>query len=81
MVYGAAELGTNLNAPLGSGVRSVFAPLNATFFQAHGETLAPTGFYSSHAYAHSGDTTSTIPTHWIIHVDPSGPKSPARRRT
>lgn len=72
MAYGAAELGTNLNAPLGTGVRSVFAPLNLTFFKAHGQTLAPTGFYSSHAFAHSGDTTSTTPTRWIIHVDPSG---------
>jgi hypothetical protein len=72
MAYGAGELGTNLNAPLGSGVRSVFAPLNTGFLQAHGETLAGTGFYSSHAYAFSGDTTSTAPTAWIIHVDPSG---------
>ena len=72
MAYGSAELGTNLNAPLGTGVRSVFAPLNPSFFQAHGETLAGTGFYASHAYAHSGDTTSTIPTRWIVHVDPSG---------
>lgn len=72
MVYGAAELGTNLNAPLGSGVRSVFAPLNLTYFQAHGQTLAGTGVYSSDTFAHSGNTTSTTPTHWIVHVDPSG---------
>ena len=70
--YAAAELGTNLNAPLGLGVRSAFAPLNLTFFQAHGETLAATGAYSSHAYAHSGDTTSTVPMRWLVHVDPSG---------
>jgi hypothetical protein len=76
MVYGAAELGTNLNAPLGSGVRSVFAPLNLSFFQAHGETLAGTGAYASHAYAFSGDTTSSAPTHWIVHVDPSGLEVP-----
>ncbi len=72
MAYGSAELGTNLDAPLGAGVRSVFAPLNVGFLQAHGETIAGTGFYSSHAYAHSGDTTSTGPAHWIVHVDPSG---------
>ncbi|MGH7789492.1 MAG: hypothetical protein ACRERC_21650 [Candidatus Binatia bacterium] len=72
MAYGSAELGTNLNAPLGAGVRSVFAPLNVPFFRAHGETLVGTGFYSSHAYAHSGDATSITPTHWIVHVDPSG---------
>ncbi len=70
--YGAAELGTNLNAPLGSGVRSAFAPLNMPFFQAHGETLAASGAYSSQAFAFSGDTTSTTPTRWIVHVDPSG---------
>ncbi len=72
MAYGAAELGTNLNAPLGTGVRSVFAPLNPGFLQAHGATLAATGSYSSHAYAYSGNTTSTGPTHWVVHVDPSG---------
>lgn len=76
MAYGAAELGTNLNAPLGSGVRSVFAPLNLTFFQAHGETLAGSGAYSSQAFAFSGDTTSTGPTSWIVHVDPSGVELP-----
>ncbi|MDX2169522.1 MAG: hypothetical protein SF182_20810 [Deltaproteobacteria bacterium] len=72
MAYAAAELGTNLNAPLGTGVRSVFAPLNLTFFQAHGETLAASGSYSSQAFAFSGNTTSTAPTHWVVHVDPSG---------
>lgn len=72
MVYGAAELGTNLNAPLGTGTRSAFAPFNVGFFQAHGETLAGTGTYSSHAYAHSGDTTASGPMHWTVHVDPSG---------
>lgn len=76
MVYGAAELGTNLNAPLGSGVRSVFAPLNLSFFQAHGETLAGTGTYASHAYAYSGDTTASGPMHWTVHVDPSGLELP-----
>lgn len=72
MVYSGAELGTNLNAPLGAGVRSVFAPFNPTFFRAHGETLAATGSYAAHAFAHSGNTTSVVPTHWIVHVDPSG---------
>lgn len=72
MVYAAAELGTNLNAPLGTGVRSVFAPLNPTFLQAHGETLAPTGAYASSAVAYSGDTTATAPSVWTVHVDPSG---------
>jgi hypothetical protein len=72
MAYASAELGTNLNAPLGTGVRSVFAPLNPTFMQAHGETLAGSGSYSSHAFSHSGDTTSTTPMHWTVHVDPSG---------
>jgi hypothetical protein len=72
MAYGGAELGTNLNAPLGAGVRSVFAPFNPTFFRAHGETLAGTGFYSSNAFAHSGEAPSTTPTRWIVHVDPSG---------
>ena len=72
MAYGASELGTNLNAPLGTGVRSVFAPLNPGFLQAHGETLAATGAYSSHAFAYSGNTTSSGPTAWTVHVDPSG---------
>lgn len=72
MVYGAAELGTNLNAPLGTGVRSVFAPLNPTFMQAHGQTLAGTGSYSSNAFSFSGDLTSTAATAWVVHVDPSG---------
>ena len=74
MAYGAAELGTDLNCTVCYGVRSVFAPLlyPSTFFQAHGETLAPTGTYSSNAFSFSGDTTSTSPTAWIIHVDPSG---------
>jgi len=72
MVYAAAELGTDLNAPLGTGVRWAAAPLNFTFVQAHGETLAATGSYSSDAFAFSGNTTSTSPTAWIIHVDPSG---------
>ncbi len=72
MVYGAAELATDLNAPLGTGVRFVGAPFNYTFVQAHGETLAPTGSYSSDAFAFSGNTTSTSPTAWIVHVDPSG---------
>lgn len=72
MAYSGAELGTNLNAPLGTGVRSVFAPFNPTFFRAHGETLQATGTYSANAFAHSGNTTSTAPTVWIVHVDPSG---------
>lgn len=72
MAYGAAELGTNLNAPLGTGVRSVFAPLNVGFFQAHGETLAGTGAYASQVFAFSGDTTATAAMPWIVHVDPSG---------
>ena len=72
--YGAAELGTDLNCTVCYGVRSVFAPLlyPSDFFQAHGETLAPTGTYSSNAFSFSGNTTSTSPTAWIIHVDPSG---------
>lgn len=72
MAYSGAELGTNLNAPLGTGVRSVFAPFNPSFFRAHGETLQATGTYSANAFAHSGDTTSIAPTRWIVHVDPSG---------
>lgn len=72
VVFSGAELGTNLNSPLGTGVRSVFAPFNPTFFRAHGETLAATGTYSANAFAHSGNTTSTTPTQWIVHVDPSG---------
>jgi len=72
VAYSGAELGTNLNAPLGAGTRSVFAPFNPTFFRAHGETFAGTGTYSAHAFAHSGDTTSTTPQVWIVHVDPSG---------
>ena len=72
MDYGAAELGTNLNAPLGSGVRSIFAPLNPSFFQAHGETLAASGAYASHAFSYSGNASSSGPTPWIVHVDPSG---------
>ncbi len=76
VAYSGAELGTNLNAPLGAGTRSVFAPFNPTFFRASGETFAGTGSYSAHAFAHSGDTTSTTPTHWIVHVDPSGPETP-----
>ena len=72
VAYSSSELGTNLNAPLGTGTRSVFAPLNLTFFQAHGETLMPAGIYSAHAFAFSGDTTATAPGHWIVHVDPSG---------
>jgi hypothetical protein len=72
MANARAELGTNLNCTTCYGVRSVFAPLNPSFFQAHGETLAATGTYSSNAFAFSGNTTSTNPTAWIIHVDPSG---------
>jgi hypothetical protein len=72
MAYSAAELGTNLNAPLGTGTRSVFTPLNIGFFQAHGLTILPTGSYSCDAFAFSGSTTSTTPDHWIVHVDPSG---------
>jgi hypothetical protein len=74
MTYGAAELGTDLYCTVCYGARSVFAPLlyPSTYFQAHGETLAPTGTYSSNAFSFSGDTTSTSPTAWIIHVDPSG---------
>ncbi len=72
MAYGGAELGTNLNAPLGAGVRSVFAPFNPTFFRAHGVTSAASGSYSCDAFAFSGNTTSTTPTAWIVHVDPSG---------
>lgn len=76
MAYGAAELGTNLNAPLGAGVRSVFAPLNLTFFQAHGATLAPSGAYASHAYAFSGNASASTPAAWVVHVDPSGVELP-----
>lgn len=72
LCYGAAELGTNLNAPLGTGVRSVFAPLNPTFLQAHGETLAGTGAYASQAFAYSGNAAASGATPWVIHVDPSG---------
>ena len=68
-----AELGTNLNNPIGTGIRSIFSPITTSFnVLAHGETYAGTGSYSSHSYVHSGDTTSTTPTHWIINVDPSG---------
>lgn len=76
MAYSGAELGTNLNAPLGMGTRSVFAPFNPTFFRAHGETVAGTGSYSAHAFAFSGNTTSTSPTAWVVHVDPSGLETP-----
>ncbi len=77
MAYSGAELGTNLNSTLGTGLRSVFAPFNPTFFRAHGEINAGgVGPYSAHAFAHSGDTTSTTPTRWIVHVDPSGAETP-----
>ena len=72
-----AELGTDLNSPLGTGVRSVFSPITDGFScEAHGETLQATGVYSSNAFAHSGDTTATAPMSWIINVDPSGAEVP-----
>ncbi len=74
--YSATELGTNLNAPLGTGVRTVFTPFNPTFFRASGMTLQGTGSYSAHAFAFSGDTTSTSPAPWTINVDPSGAEVP-----
>lgn len=55
--YASAELGTNLNAPLGTGIRSVFSPLNPTFFRASGMTLQPTGVYASHSFVYSGPAT------------------------
>lgn len=74
--YSGAELGTNLNAPLGTGVRSVFAPFNPTFFRASGTTFTAAGTYSANAFAFSGNATSSSPTPWIIHVDPSGAELP-----
>jgi hypothetical protein len=71
-----AELGTNLNV-VGTGTRSVFAPFNpAIFFQADGETLTAAGSYSSHAFSYSGNTASSGPTPWVIHVDPSIGETP-----
>ncbi len=70
--YSGAELGTNLNAPLGTGVRSVFAPFNPTFFRASGVTYTAAGIYSANAFAFSGNASTTSPTPWVIHVDPSG---------
>ena len=69
--YASAELGTNLNAPLGTGIRSVFSPLNPTFFRASGMTLQTTGVYASHSFVYSGPTTATGPDVWVVHVDPS----------
>lgn len=69
--YAGAELGTDLNAPLGSGVRSVFAPFNPTFFRSSGQTTDAAGFYSSQALAHSGNDLSNGAAPWVIHVDPS----------
>lgn len=75
--YSGAELGTNLNAPLGTGVRSVFAPFNPSFFfRASGTTYTAAGTYSANAFAFSGNATSTSPTPWIVHVDPSGAELP-----
>jgi hypothetical protein len=71
--YSGAELGTNLNAPLGTGVRSVFGPFNPSFFfSASGFTYTAAGIYSADAFAFSGNASTTSPTPWIIHVDPSG---------
>lgn len=68
------EIGTNLNSPTGTGVRSVFAPItNSSFVAARGETYqpGPNGNYSSNAFVHSGDASSTTtPTAWTIFVDP-----------
>jgi hypothetical protein len=71
-----AELGTNLNV-IGTGTRSVFAPFNPSiFFQADGQTLTAAGFYSSHAFSYSGNTASSGPTPWVIHIDPSVGETP-----
>ena len=59
--YTSAELGTDLNALLGTGVRRVFSPLNPTFFRASGMTLQATGTYASHSFVYSGPTTATGP--------------------
>lgn len=74
--FAGIELGTNLNAPLGTGVRTVFTPFNPGFFRATGTTSQPSGFYTANAHVFSGDTTSTTPTPWIINVDPSGAEVP-----
>lgn len=76
VIFSGAELGTNLNAPLGAGVRSVFSPFNPTFFRTEGQTATAAGSYSGNAFAFSGQTTSTSPTVWIVHVDPSGAEVP-----
>lgn len=71
-----AELGTNLNV-VGTGTRSVFAPFNPSiFFQADGQTLTAVGSYSSHAFSYSGNTGSSGPTPWVIHIDPSVGETP-----
>jgi len=68
------EIGTDLNSATGTGVRSVFAPItNASFVAARGQTYqaGPLGNYSSNAFVHSGDASSTTtPTPWVIFVDP-----------
>jgi hypothetical protein len=74
--FAGIELGTNLNAPLGTGVRTVFTPFNPGFFRASGMTLQASGFYTADAHVFSGDTVSTTPTPWIINVDPSGAEVP-----
>jgi len=69
------EIGTDLNSPTGTGIRTVFAPItNASFLAARGQTYqpGPNGNYSSQSFVHSGNaSTTTTPTAWLISVLPS----------
>ncbi len=69
------EIGTDLNSPTGTGIRTVFSPItNASFLAARGQTYqpGPNGNYSSQSFVHSGNlSTGTTPTAWQISVLPS----------
>jgi len=74
------EIGTNLNSPTGTGVRTVFSPIpNASTFTAAGQTYqpAPNGNYDSHAVVHSENlATGATPTPWVVNVLPSVGETP-----
>lgn len=68
-----ANIGHDLFSTTSTSLNKFVAAPAAGDFFAEGTSTDAAGFYSSHAYAHSGDTSSPTPgTAWTIWVNPTG---------
>jgi hypothetical protein len=73
--FGQAEIFTNLNST-GAGTSRTISVPGFGRFVAEGLGTTGTDFYTGNADVYSGDTSSTAPGTWTVHVDPTGIEVP-----